>query len=360
MLCGSWLQFASARPCYHHFRNAVRLLLARPLVVALSLQLALFPLIPVSLAQFTAPDSVSLDDALRQLAERICAVPNLRGPYRLEFFQDSNFPADAAKDWQDSFRKELEARHLSLIDDPAANLLRVGVAETPTQLVLSASIRAGEKDEVRLVTFPRANFRAAGLPVAPVRLEKQLVYQTSDRLLDASSLWNGSTGFALLADRNGELTVLRVDSFGSVQQAVPLTAAGPLLSRDPRAELSFQSDAASVLLPGKTCQFTWAAAPDAKCHAAKSAWRGSTVLTPSCDAGGWKLLADGSDWTTPDLLQAVPDSSLQKGSAALLRDFPGPVLSINGMENPSSALVITRNLRTGNYEVYKITLACGT
>jgi hypothetical protein len=311
-------------------------------------------------AQSPPVESISLEDGLHQLADRVAAIPNFHGPVRLEFFHDAIFENDSAKDWQESFRQDLDSRHISATEDPTVTLLRIGIAETPTQLVLSAATRVADKDEVRLVTFPRVAFRVASLPVAPVRLEKQLVYQSSDRLLDASSLSSGaSSGMVVLTYRSGGLDVLRVDSSGAVQQSVPLTVAGQLLSRDPRAEISVQSDVNSVVLPAKSCKFTWAAPADAECHPAKVAWREPNVLTPSCGAGGWKLLTDGSDWTTGDLLQVVPDSSTQKGSAAVGSDFPGPILSINGDQNPSSALVVTRNLRTGNYEVYKITLACG-
>lgn len=340
--------------------NAVRLHLVRPLFFSLALVLSLSFAISGSCAQAAPQVSVSLEDALHQLAERVATIPNLHGPCRLQFFEDANFAGERANDWQESFRKELESRHLAVSDDPAAALLRIGVAETPTQLVLSASALVAEKEEVRLITFSRASFRVASLPVAPVRLEKQLVYQSAERLLDASSFGNGaSAGMMLLAYHHDELAVLRVDAAGALQQTVPLTAAGPLLSRDPQAELVLPADDAFVLLPGKTCQFAWAAPAEVKCHAAKAAWRGATVLTPSCDAGGWKLQADGSDWSAPNLLQVIPDNSMQKGSAAILSDFPGPIVSINGEPNPSSALVVTRNLRTGNYEVYKITLACG-
>ena len=83
------------------------------------------------------------------------------------------------------------------------------------------------------------------------------------------------------------------------------------------------------------------------------------VLTPACGDGGWRLLSDGGDWSTPDLLQVVPDGIGRKGSTALLSDFPGPILSIAAGPSSGSALVVTRNLPTGDYEIYKITLACG-
>ena len=343
--------------CYHRYRNAVQSPWFRPLVCCGSLFVWLLLASHPSAAQSIPQGSVSLDEAIQQLVDRIASIPNLRGPYRLEIFQ--NFAPESVKDTQESLRKELEARHLLFGDDAAAPVLHIGISQTPTQVILAASARVGERDEVRLLTFARANFRFSSLPVAPVRLEKQLVYQTPERLLDASSLWNGApAGMALLVDRDGEMNVVRTDSAGVVQQTI-LLAAGGDLSRDPRGELALQADAGSVLLPGKACQFTWAAPGDSKCHAAKSAPRAKTALTPSCDPGGWKLETDGSDWTTPDMLQAVPENAAQKGSAAILSDFPGPIVSINGEQNPSSALVVTRNLRTGNYEVYKVTLACG-
>lgn len=329
---------------------------ARPLFRNLSLIFFL------ALTAFTAralpADTPSLDDSLRQLVDRVAAIPNLHGPLRLQFFQDPAFEADTGKDWQSTVRKEFEAHHLSLSDDPAATLLRIGLAETPTQLVLSAATRIGDKDEVRFLTLPRTAFRAANLPAVPVRIERQLIYQSPDRILDASS--NGPQGgLILLLYRAPALSVLRFDSSGQLTQTIALSPANFPPSRDPRAELTVRADDGTILLPAKTCDFSWAASTEPKCRPAIPVWRATTVLTPSCDAGGWKLLADGPDYSTPDVLQVLPDSSLRQGSAALLSDFPGPILGINAGQTPASALVVTKNLQTGNYEVYKITLACG-
>ena len=245
-----------------------------------------------------------------------------------------------------------------ITEDPAAPLLRIGVAETPTELVFSAAIRFGEKDEVRLLTFPRANFRATSLPVAPVRVEKQLIYQSTDPLLDATSWNTASPGIVVLADHNGQLAALHINPPNSIEQSISLSATGPLSTRDLEGELVWQQHAMNVLVGGKSCEFTWSNSPDPKCHTTKLAAHPAVVLTPPC-GGAWKLVADAADWTTPEFLQAVPDNSMQKGSAAILSEFPGPIMSINGEPNPSaSALVVTRNLRTGIYEVYKVTLAC--
>jgi hypothetical protein len=320
--------------------------------------LALFFLCFVSLPPAMPADSNSLDDAARQLADRIAAIPNLHSPLRMEFHADANLAADST--WQDTLRQELEKRRLALTEEPSAPLLKVGAVETPTQLVLTASARVGDRDDVRIVAVARAAFTAPALAVAPVRIARQLVYESSDRILDASALGSAAeAGLAVLLYRNADLVALRLDSSGAVKQSVSLAAANLHASRDPRGEITDKGATAELLLPGKLCEFNWVAGEEPKCRSRKTEWRSATVLASPCDASDWKLEARGDDWSSADLLQIVPAAAARAGSAALFNEFPGPILSINGVRDPGSALIVARNLRTGNYEVYKITLVCG-
>lgn len=349
---------SSSATCYHRYRNAVL-----PRSETCRFRLPLFSLVLLFLCSAVSPrafpaDSNSFDDAVRQLADRIAAIPNLHGPLRLEFHADADLATGST--WQDTLRQELEKRRLPVTDEPSAALLKIGAAETPTLVVLTASTRIADRDDVRIVTIARAALSAPALAVAPVRIARQLVYESSDRILDASALGNaGEGGLAVLLDRNAELFAIRLDSSGAVKQTVSLAAANLRATRDPRGELTDKGATAEVLLPGKICEFTWAAGEEPRCRAKKAEARTPTVLTSPCDASNWKLEAKGDDWSSPDLLQIAPDSAARAGSAALFNAFPGPILSINGELDPGSALIVARNLRTGNYEVYKITLLCG-
>lgn len=317
-------------------------------------------LILLNVLPSASKETTSLEDAAKQLAERVSTIPNLRGPLRLEYLGEAAQPIAADAEWKATLRSELEKHRLIVTEESNAPALRVFVTQTPTQIVFTASATIAERQEVRIVAVNRATVPAANLPVAPVRLERQLVYQGADRILDVSSLWNGEEkGLAILLLRNSELLALRLDASGAIKQTVSFTGANIRLPRDPRAELVPKGAQAEARLPSKICEFTWNNSAEAKCRAAKFAWREITLLTSPCDSTDWKLEADGNDWTTSDLLQAIPDESAKQGSAAVMSEFPGPVLSINGEQNPNNALVVIRNLRTGNYEVYKITLACG-
>jgi hypothetical protein len=93
-----------------------------------------------------------------------------------------------------------------------------------------------------------------------------------------------------------------------------------------------------------------------------------TAMLSDCDAG-WSVLATGkADWTDNDRITAfqfVEPAALTLDSSV---DLPGPVLSLGPEQIPSEgdftgglrngALAIVRNLKTGEYEAYRISMAC--
>ena len=238
--------------------------------------------------------------------------------------------------------------------------------ETPTYVVLTAKLHLGERDEVRIVQVARALLPPSELPATPVRLDRQLIYESPDRILDASSLWSTeSGGLALLLYRNFEVVAQRIDGKGAVQKEIPLAAANLKPIRDPHAEMNQRGSFVSVQLWGKACDFMWDPPSEVKCHVdkpsppGKSPWRPPTGLAAPCDECDWKLEIASNEPGARGVLQIVPDGAVPGSSASVLSEFPGPILSTSGEANLNGALVVIRNLRTGNYEVYKISLACG-
>jgi hypothetical protein len=335
----------------------------------------LFPWVSIPIAAlmviccFSSPalgdDEVALRETVQRLAERVAAIPGLHGALRLEWHPDASWSEGEGNHWQEMLRGEFEKRSLNLTGDAGAPVLDVFAAETPTQVVLTVKTRVSERDEIRIVAVTRGLLPAASLPVAPVRLERQMIFESPDRILDASSLGNGEDGLAILLYRNFEIVALRVDAKGALKQSVSLSPANLKPSRDPRAELTPRGTTVSVELPSKSCEFSWESPGDVKCRtekpvaAGKSVWRAETVLTSPCDGSSWKLVNGGSEPNVREVLQVVPNGISREDSAAVLSEFPGPILGTNGEQNPSSALVIAQNLGTGDYEIYKITLACG-
>jgi len=326
----------------------------------LSLGLSLLAAITLVAKPVRSADVAPLDDAIRQLAERISAIPNLRGPIRLEVHEDAVFEETEGPSWQTMLRRELDRRKLSITEESAAPLLRVGATETPTQIVLAADLLFANRQEYRVVALERAALQPEILSASSVRIEKQLLFESSERILDAaSSTTSNADDLTVLIYRNSDLTALRLERTGTVKQTLSLSAADSRPSRDPRAELITTGNVEQLQLSGKLCDFNWTTPADVKCHSAKTIWRALPTLTSPCDSTSWRPEADGNDWTSGDLLQVLPEGVSRHGRVVLLSDFPGPILIINSAQNSHSALVVVKNLRTGNYEIYKITLACG-
>jgi hypothetical protein len=309
-----------------------------------------------------ADGDAALRETAQKLAERVAAIPGLHGALRLAWHPDAKWSEGESERerWIEILRDEFERRALNLTGEAGAPVLDVFSAETPTQVVLTAKTSVSDRDEIRIVSISRALLPPRALPVAPIRLQRQMIYESPDQILDASSLENGGEGgLALLLYRNFELVALRVDAKSVVMRSVPLNPANLKPSRDPRGEIMMRGAVVSVELPGKACEFSWESPAGLKCRAEKPAWRVETLLTSPCDGSDWKLFSSGSEPNAKDVLQVVPEGALRESGAAVLSEFPGPILNTNGTQDPSSALVILRNLGTGNYEIYKITLACG-
>jgi hypothetical protein len=61
----------------------------------------------------------------------------------------------------------------------------------------------------------------------------------------------------------------------------------------------------------------------------------------------------------PDKLEVVNSSLPQAQALVAELATPGPVLSISSGEAMRADTAVVFNLATGNYEVYRIALACG-
>jgi hypothetical protein len=347
-------------------KNHWKIVRAQFLIARVLLPLAACAGICCFLRTALADGDAPLRETAQKLADRVATIPGLHGALRLEWHPDANWPEGESARWQVILKGEFEKRTLNLTEDAGAPALEVFAAETPTQVVLTTKTRVSEREEVRIVAVTRSLLPSGLLPPAPIRLERQMIYESEDRILDASSLGDSENeGLAILLYRNFQIVALRVDPKGAVKGAVSLNSSNAKPSRDPRAELTARGASVSVQLPAKVCEFSWEASGEVRCHVEKpspsdkSGWRSQTLLTSPCDGNSWKLQYSGSDPNAREVLQVVPDGTTRGTSAAVLSEFPGPIVGANGERNPSSALVIAGNLRTGNYEIYKITLACG-
>lgn len=83
---------------------------------------------------------------------------------------------------------------------------------------------------------------------------------------------------------------------------------------------------------------------------------GSELATIQTKCGdGWQVLTTRpGDWTEADAIQAYEIQDHQLVPVGAAADVPGPVMSLD-----DSGIALVRNLKTGKYEAYNITITCG-
>jgi len=88
---------------------------------------------------------------------------------------------------------------------------------------------------------------------------------------------------------------------------------------------------------------------------------GSDIAGLATNCGhGWQLLVTGDgDWTVPDTIQAFEFPDRQPVAVSAAVNFSGPVAALWSTGDPSTAIAVSRNLKTGMYEAYSLTLSCG-
>jgi hypothetical protein len=91
------------------------------------------------------------------------------------------------------------------------------------------------------------------------------------------------------------------------------------------------------------------------------------VVHSGCGTGTQILVTSKGDWTNPDSVRVI---QIQNGAAREVSspmEFPGPIIALHtaatgtaesGLAN-KSAVAIVRNLQTGRYEAYRLTISCG-
>ena len=318
------------------------------------------------LAFFALPAAAradSLEDAARALARRVApALPPGR-PVSLAWANRSSLLDAQADLLRRSFAIELESNKTVLAQDSSAPVLRVSLAEDPAEILFVAEVPSSAGIQVHIAAVRKAALPPMQKALSSPRLQKQLIWQQPEPILDAveHTTEDGKPRLFLLLLRDSLALYRGEHDRWVLRDTKPLP---PLDSpaRDPRGKIWFSPetpDQARVVLPGKECDARLKDSIELNCRPAKDSWQDGMFLASSCDNAVWWLLADAGDYTVPDrLLLRKPSQGEPQPSVSEL-GVPGPVLSISSGQALRADTAVVFNLSTGSYEVYRITLACG-
>ena len=215
-----------------------------------------------------------------------------------------------------------------MIEDVARSL--VGSEERPSNAI---------RIEKELLWQQEATILSAVLPAVSTGAEKKMILLTEDALV-------------IYGEAQGNWKLQTTKTLPGPKQP-PRSARGQLLLAEENM------DRVGILLPGRRCEANLADDSPIVCSGGGGDWPAGRLLSlPACGAQTWWLKSDGTDWTEEDRLFLRSSGAAKESAPVAEWNVPGAVFSIGAGSNAASAAVVVRSLSTGNYEVYRIELAC--
>jgi hypothetical protein len=309
------------------------------------------------------PRADSLEDAGRVLARKVATVPQRERHFLLSWQNHSSLAEENSERLKRSFAAELGGEILAEKQEPGAPQLQVSVEESPAFYLLIASVPVTNGEAIRMARIARAALTFSGSSGARFRLSKELIWQQQEPILDALEMGEDSSkpGPLLILNRDN-LSLYRRENDRWELQDVKRVPTVEKAVRAPRGEIRVSVGAEkqeSLVLPEQTCDITISEKIELNCRAASHTWRDGILLASPCDRGIWWLKAESGDWSVPDRLSLWNSSVPKSASPVAELDLPGPAMSVSNGQRARSDTAVVFNLLTGNYEVYRITLACG-
>jgi hypothetical protein len=314
---------------------------------------------------------------VRTLAQRVAETLELPEKIAVEWSNVSSLPEAQSLLFRQVFLQELGARRSIVPANAGIPLLRISLRETPTDFLLVAQGTGLAGEQVRMTSLSKVLFLPTMARGAGFRLLKELLWQQPQPILDARE-------FSEAAGSPASIFLLKTDALAIYREADERLRTVQELglsnyrytSRDLRGDLQKNKDGElEARLPNLTCLLhgpptssdRWTMTCSTNGGAGRltdsSASGGdaepdAVALTSGCDGTTWKLLSGETGWTRPDRLLLV-GAGMKRDEAVASLEFGGPVLRVASAEDAKVALAVVFDLSSGNYEVYRVTIACG-
>jgi len=305
----------------------------------------------------------SLEDSSRALARKVAAVPQRERRFFLSWKNHSSLAGEHSQSLKESFTDEFGGENLVEKQETVAQVLQVSIEETPAFYILIAIVPTATGEVTRISRFTRAALPSAGTSGVQHRLLKELIWRQQEPILDAVETGEDPNKLSslLILGRDSLLLYRRENDRWELQDTKRISTSEKAM-RAPRGEIRFSlgsENQDSIVLPGQSCDVAIAEKIELNCRVASHPWREGMFLASPCDRGAWWLSGESGDWSVPDRLLLRNPSLPKSAPPAAELDLPGPSLSISAGRRMQSDTTVVFNLSTGNYEVYRVTLACG-
>jgi hypothetical protein len=363
----------------------------------------------------------TLEESTRLLARKVW-VSIHRSSVSLEFRNISSLGSAEFASVSAAFQEELQRRGVKILAADAVANLVVSVTQNPTEYICVVQIQRKENIETVMETIGLVKGPPAPEPSFSLTLHRELLFSQDSPILDVvldsdtkhahvlgtqeitSYEWQGGqwvpTGIEHLpihrspprADQGlysgvvadaaavylpGEFcrisfVVGRGWNCERTTEHIPVRTVSPAVLAEKK--LGAWVSAAQFEMQGTTKVVVTGQDGLARLYedgaepvAVFSNWGSEIASVYSGCGSGWQVLVtDKGDWTKPDEIQAIDlkDRRAQSVSAAI--EFSGPIVALrtpatrtaDNVEANARAIAVARNLQTGRYEAYQLSITC--
>jgi len=379
------------------------------LCLVLGLQLACLP-IPAN--------ADSLEDEARALARKVASsTSGLSLNFEVQNY--STLSAALVARLTVVFQEELQRQGAKILPDKAAASVVLRFSQNLSEYLGIAQVQRGDNSETLFASLGTVEGTPTAEPSAVYSVHKELLLSQERPILDAA-FGEDEKHIQVLGLQDLSTYELRGDQWKPTgTNRLPVQFA---VGRELRGVLSPGTHSETVYAPGKSCQLSFAeqswncdkheGPPPIRgvsvdlSKKKNGAWVSASQLSSDSNAAivvtgtdgtarlyeegpdpvatfsgwgaeiagvksgcgkGWQLLVTRSgDWTQADAIQAVEIQDRHANPVSPATEFPGPVLALRALggsaevfkAGDASAVAIVRNLLTGAYEVYRLTVTC--
>jgi len=311
---------------------------------------------------------------VKRLAEKIAGVVKPSSAISLEMKNISSVSATDVDAIRNALEAELANRQIRM--DINEGKVVVTLSENDREAVWIAEIPGSEQRAAKVAIVPVATPRTTrAVTTATLSLSRELVWEQPERFLDFSVLYGvpGLTFSELVVLEPDELSYYESKGASWNHLGSLKFPAGQKRSRDPVGKISVADG--TVYAPGIRCTGRVEDRTKLECglwsshvldgprvhfrfekHDESDA---GTLLQTRCGNQMPAVVSGDGDWTQPDTLQGYLMDNFQqeaKPSGGTLA-FDGPVLVMHA-EAKNTLRAIVRNLKTGSFEGYVVTVSC--
>jgi hypothetical protein len=322
------------------------------------------------------PRSGTLEDSARELASRIAATLPAQEKVAYEIRNISSLQPDEVAHIEDALKIELQKRgvHIQVISNVIPSLV-ITLSENIKSYVWTAEIHQADPTQVVVMAAARPSEDRIASSAMPMTLRSEKFWEGSEHILDAGIVPDQKGGsWLILLMPDG----VKIQETGSSAASKVEIASDQTSTRDPKGSLSLLGSAVMASLEPQVCTVMLETGTVAECHSASPPAptsardrldliplasipenrSGMVMVRNQCGKDQQFLVTGAGDLTQPDFVQLYELQGARSFPVSEPLNFAGAVVALHANNLDSAATSIVRNVATGIYEAYRLSISC--